>query len=1044
MKTSMNIHRVLGVAMVGSLLTGSLQAAITDNLLVHLTFDNNYNDTSGNSLNGTAMGNPTFQPGILGQAVSLTTMSDGSEFDYVTLGYPTQLQFGNTNDFSVSFWTSYTNSMDDPPFISNKNWSSSGNPGWGIFTQNGGNFRVNVTDDASHNNSTTATPVIRDGKWHHVAVAFQRGANASIYVDGALVTNDSLTAVTGSIDTLAASLAINIGQDGTGMYTDGGSAQMVNVLMDDLGIWGRALLASEISAIHNAGLAGDDLAHVPAAVEPFVKSTSPADQDVGVAANAVITAVVTDGLVMLDPASVILELNGTAVTPAISKTNSDTTVNYTPTTLLQVGTNVATLIFADKATPAAKFTNNWSFVVAGYTPLPATAALPRTAVDTTASGFRFRIHQIDSTTYGVLAANVAHAEAQLAGQLVDPVSGNPYPSIASPGTQSGGSYLINGVINFSFDLTAEQGAFNTANGYPDSAFLGVTSVNSDNLAGEIVTYLDLSPGFYTFAINATDGFRVTVADNAYNVFGTTIGLFDYRAITTETRFSVAVSTAGIYPIRLVWYRMTGGGDASLEFYTINTDGSKVLVNDTTKATAVKAYSTRTASYGPFVQYAGPSAFASPFLDSSDVGFTNVVIKISDGTSAKVDATKVTLMVDGTTISNATVNAAGGITSVSYAPTGLQLPRMVHAAQLSYKDQGGASYSSSWNFHLLRNYVLPAPLYFEDFESTAAGPNPTVPDGWVQENHTDSRTPGLDPTDLNSDFYLGWVVVDKSWGITKDTGVSAFAPQILNGVAFSEDTNPLLVNHYVRAESDVRGGSQIQYLTTKSYDLTGKTGVVVAFGSAYEQNQDSIVSLEYTVDGTNWNPVLYWVQGDFDSGGVSDVIRDGLGNVDVAATMLTAYGDVARYTNTTTGQLVGGYYGAFIKAPITPALAPFIEGRYNDDSTESKRIEVYRVPLADNQKNVQFRFMQAGTGSWYWAIDNWGIYSVPSIMVTLTTPGPLSVALQGGNVVISWTGGGTLQTAPAVSGNTWTDLSSATSPYTVVSPTVGAAFYRLRQ
>jgi len=199
-----------------------------------------------------------------------------------------------------------------------------------------------------------------------------------------------------------------------------------------------------------------------------------------------------------------------------------------------------------------------------------------------------------------------------------------------------------------------------------------------------------------------------------------------------------------------------------------------------------------------------------------------------------------------------------------------------------------------------------------------------------------------------------------------------------------------------------------------------------------------------VDGTNWNPVLYWVQGDFDSGGVSDVIRDGLGNVDVAATMLTAYGDVARYTNTTTGQLVGGYYGAFIKAPITPALAPFIEGRYNDDSTESKRIEVYRVPLADNQKNVQFRFMQAGTGSWYWAIDNWGIYSVPSIMVTLTTPGPLSVALQGGNVVISWTGGGTLQTAPAVSGNTWTDLSSATSPYTVVSPTVGAAFYRLRQ
>ena len=235
----MKTNRLLGVAVVGALLSVSLQAQITNSLVVHLPFDNNYNDTSGNSLNGMAMGAPTFQPGILGQAVSLTTKMDGSEIDYVTLGYPPQLQFANNVDFSISFWTSYTNQVDDPPFISNKNWSSSGNPGWGIFTQNNGNFRLNVTDDASHNNSTTATPVIRDGKWHHIAVSFSRAANASIYVDGVLVTSDPLTAVTGSIDTLASSRVVNIGQDGTGLYTDGGSAEMVNLLMDDLGIWTR-------------------------------------------------------------------------------------------------------------------------------------------------------------------------------------------------------------------------------------------------------------------------------------------------------------------------------------------------------------------------------------------------------------------------------------------------------------------------------------------------------------------------------------------------------------------------------------------------------------------------------------------------------------------------------------------------------------------------------------------------------------------------------------------------------------------------------------
>ncbi len=757
------------------------------------------------------------------------------------------------------------------------------------------------------------------------------------------------------------------------------------------------------------------------------------------------TFTISDDLTALDPNSLQVQLNGANVTVSTSKTGSVTTVSYTAPVLFSPGvTNTVTIQYADNAQPAHQGSAAFSFAEAGYTVLPPAAALPSSAVDTAQPGFLYRVSQIDSTTYNVLAANVAHAEAQLAGLLTDPVSGSPYPNIATAGTQPDGSYIINGTINFSFDLTAEQGAFTSVNNYPDAAFPGITGQNSDNMAGEIIGYLDLKAGFYTFAVNATDGFRLTAAANPYDALGTTLGLFDYRATaTTETQFGVAVQQAGIYPVRLLWYRMTGGSAAGLEFYTINADGTKTLVNDSSSPNAVKAYWKRTAGYGTFVKYAGPSAFASPFLDSSDVGFTNVVVKLSDGTTNQVKASSVTLAVDGTTISNATVNAAGGITTVSYIPSGLQLPRMVHAAVLSYQDQDGTSHTDAWNFHLLRNYVLPSPLYYEDFESTAAGPNPTVPTGWVEENHTDSQTAGIDPTDLNSDFYLGWVVVDKSFNITKDFGVSAYTPQVLNGVAFSEDTNPLLVNHYIRAESDVRGGSQIQYLTTKSYDLTGKTGIVVAFDSAYEQNQDNVNSLEYTVDGTNWNPILYWMQGDFDGGGPSDIIRDGVGNVDAYATMMTSHGDAAHYTDPNTGQVIGYNYGAFIKAPITPALAPYIEGRFNDDSTESKRIEVYRVPLADNQKSVQFRFMQAGTGSWYWAVDNWGVYSVPSIVVTPPTPGTLSIALQGGNAVITWTGSGALQSAATVTGP-WTNVSSAASPYTVTPTTGGAAFYRLSQ
>ncbi len=54
------------------------------------------------------------------------------------------VQFDSSNDFSVSFWAEYTNQSDDLPFISNKDWNGSSDVGWGIFTQGGGNFRVNV------------------------------------------------------------------------------------------------------------------------------------------------------------------------------------------------------------------------------------------------------------------------------------------------------------------------------------------------------------------------------------------------------------------------------------------------------------------------------------------------------------------------------------------------------------------------------------------------------------------------------------------------------------------------------------------------------------------------------------------------------------------------------------------------------------------------------------------------------------------------------------------------------------------------------------
>ena len=265
---------------------------LNNQLVVHLTFDGNLNDTSGRGNNATyqfnglaASSSPTFSPGKLGSAFQATTLQDSSAYEYATLGYPVDLQFGDTNDFSVSFWANYTNQQDDIPFISNKDWDSSSNPGWGIFTQGGGNYRINVTgpNQGADKFSQTDTPsTLKDGKWHHVAVSIQHapfGQSAFIYgyLDGVLVTKHPMS-VAGTVDTsglpfsnhqtsapaptpIQTQFAVNVGQDGTGVYTDNHNGHLVG-LLDDLGVWRRAITANEVAGIYAAGNQGKDLSQV--------------------------------------------------------------------------------------------------------------------------------------------------------------------------------------------------------------------------------------------------------------------------------------------------------------------------------------------------------------------------------------------------------------------------------------------------------------------------------------------------------------------------------------------------------------------------------------------------------------------------------------------------------------------------------------------------------------------------------------------------------------------------------------------------------------
>src|SRR5262249_35036053 len=162
------------------------------------------------------------------------------------------------NSFSIALWVNYTNQVDDPAFISNKDWGSSSNIGWGLFAQGGGNFRISCTGTPSgsaNRFNATLSQVIRDGKWHQLICTFWRGQMVSTYLDGVLINSSPLTIV-GSVDTDNQGFAVNIGQDGKGTYTDGGSAAIEGDI-DEVIFWNRVVTPQEVTKLYAANANGN-------------------------------------------------------------------------------------------------------------------------------------------------------------------------------------------------------------------------------------------------------------------------------------------------------------------------------------------------------------------------------------------------------------------------------------------------------------------------------------------------------------------------------------------------------------------------------------------------------------------------------------------------------------------------------------------------------------------------------------------------------------------------------------------------------------------
>jgi hypothetical protein len=161
--------------------------------------------------------------------------------------YP-DLQFGAADSFSVSYWSRYTGTPNDLPILGDA-VGSTYQQGF-VFSDDGGKLEWTVVSVAPDTGSIIADPVpgsplINDGNWHHIVVAFDRAtAEADSYVDGVQVDSRSIAGI-GNLDTAN---GIFLGQDPTGGYGVNGTYDI-----DDLGMWRRALTSYDALSIYNAG-----------------------------------------------------------------------------------------------------------------------------------------------------------------------------------------------------------------------------------------------------------------------------------------------------------------------------------------------------------------------------------------------------------------------------------------------------------------------------------------------------------------------------------------------------------------------------------------------------------------------------------------------------------------------------------------------------------------------------------------------------------------------------------------------------------------------
>jgi len=508
--------------------------------------------------------------------------------------------------------------------------------------------------------------------WHHCVCIKNGASDKEIWIDGQLFLQGS------SSDPLPTDFtSLNLGSDGTGI------ANNMHGLIDDFAVFSTALSSNSIYRLSTGAsptnLTGETLiAYWPFDDPPVIMPPVGSFEGFTIVVNDVGSSVMATNTIKLS-------LNSNSVTPTlVTKVVSTTTIEYLlPNPPFPPGSTQYTSLTI-KDTNGNTFTSS-SFFVAPQLLLPSSLALPSGSVATNKPGFMIRTFQADNPLTG---NGIQVAEDILAGNY-----GTNVANLADAGgVNSKGYFTWTNVINFDIDAAATNGSFN-APAYPDFNFPGIpgnplTVSPTEHFACELYTALSFpTAGLYTMAVNSDDDFRTVTGPNPLDSFAALkLGEFNNpngRA-SADTVFKFYVQKAGIYGFRTVYEQGTGG--ASLEWFMINADGTRVLINDITNS--IKAY-----QWFPSITAAYVKSVL-PLPDATNAAPNLVQAVIVAGTNTLVPS-KVSLSLDGTAVP-AVVTAAGSQLTVNYVPSPLFAGLSSHRATLVFAD-GSNQVTQSWKF-----------------------------------------------------------------------------------------------------------------------------------------------------------------------------------------------------------------------------------------------------------------------------------------------------------------------------------------------------------